>query len=705
MKRYMKYAAALIIAACTLPSCSSDEFASGNNMTCGEGAVTLSAKIATSDGTVVDEPAHIRIYNASGELVRHYTEAGMPEALQLMAGEYKAAVTVGEEIAASFDHKYYIGEKTFTVTANTTTEVAVTCKRVNVKAEVNFDPTIAENFGSTAKVWVAMATVDNQSNLGTGALDELEYTESKDGYFILPEGVTSLVYKFEGTHVDAKYGVDGVVTKTGYIEGLEVGCNTRMGFKFSPDAPGFIQIFDVVVDNSTEDIIDDIIWTNISIEANVNLEAVQTFIPGTTENLVYTVKTATGVKTATLRAGGITYNISTESVEGVTFAKDGSSATVTVTGDFFKMIGGGEQNLRLRVVDASNGELAAETPYRVQGLLPIEESDYDLWYNTVTLKAMVLDGSSNVTMKLGNKVMNATSVGNDVYSATFAPEWTETANGDNPSYYALVEGTGVFADNSYDCSATISGVEFTDSFSTNGGDVILNGNMEGNLSCFGTSNDNTTMWGSGNNSLKKGLCNAATFTGMEGSQCAKMSASETLGILASGNLFTGTFSMSGTSGTVGFGQKYTYTARPSALKFKYHATVGAVDITTADNGIFIEKGQPDQSSFYVCIIDWSARHNVTSGTGKPSGMWDPSTVTEMPNCGKIIAYGQMYVDTTTPGSSMVEANIPLRYYDTECAAPTGNYTIIIACATSRYGDYMNGCSKNVLYVDDFQWVY
>ena len=54
---------------------------------------------------------------------------------------------------------------------------------------------------------------------------------------------------------------------------------------------------------------------------------------------------------------------------------------------------------------------------------------------------------------------------------------------------------------------------------------------------------------------------------------------------------------------------------------------------------------------------------------------------------------------------MVEAEIPLLYYDTEASAPQGSYTIVISCSTSKYGDFMNGCTSNVLYVDDFQWVY
>lgn len=53
---------------------------------------------------------------------------------------------------------------------------------------------------------------------------------------------------------------------------------------------------------------------------------------------------------------------------------------------------------------------------------------------------------------------------------------------------------------------------------------------------------------------------------------------------------------------------------------------------------------------------------------------------------------------------MVEYEIPIVYYDTE-SKPSQTYSLIIACATSRYGDFMNGDKDNEIYVDDFQWSY
>lgn len=189
--------------------------------------------------------------------------------------------------------------------------------------------------------------------------------------------------------------------------------------------------------------------------------------------------------------------------------------------------------------------------------------------------------AGEVNFTLGDRSLRGTDAGENTYTATFEPEWTQTSNAENPSYpayYLPVESTGVFAGRDYTCSATIGGESFTGSFTAAAGQSIPGGDMEGNLSCFTTSNTNSTMWGSGNNSLKSGLCTKGQKSGMGGSQCAKMTASATLGILAAGNLFTGTFNMSGTTGSVGFGQKYAYTARPTALRFKYHAKVGTVDI-------------------------------------------------------------------------------------------------------------------------------
>ena len=293
-----------------------------------------------------------------------------------------------------------------------------------------------------------------------------------------------------------------------------------------------------------------------------------------------------------------------------------------------------------------------------------------------------------------------------ILTATIAPEWDTATNPKELTVYKLVPKKGFFAGHTYEFRLLVGGEETeTMEYAAPSGQIIPGGDMEGSPSCFTTNNKETETWGSGNNTAKSSLCTKATFEGMQGSQCAKLTASVTLKILASGNLFFGTFNFQGFTGpgTVGFGQKYNYTARPSALKVLYHATVGTVDQNKYNGPLAV--GEQDISQIFVCIVDWSARREVTSGLITPSGMWSPAEQRNLEGSGNIIAYGILPIDKTTAGNSLVPAEIPLLYYDKEAAAPTGKYTLVISCSTSAYGDYMNGCTENVLYVDDFEWVY
>lgn len=712
MKRQTLYtAAALALTAGVLAGCSKNDIDSQ----AGTGAVALhvSATRAGDDSaapSAYDPLAFqtIRIYNASDELLRRYTAASLPERLELLAGNYSVGVEVGEQVPASFEKKYYVGKQSFTVTAGQTAGVEVKCTRQNVMAKVAFDASIAEKFGTAVKVWVAAAAPEQSAELGKGSLDELTFTEAANGYFMLPEDVTTLVYKFEGTHSDPTVGNNGLITREGSLAGVSAGANCSMTFRYSEDAPGYIECFTIQVDDTTEDFTDDIVWTDITITGDgFNVEEQQDYIPGKSAAVTYQISNLTPIKDVMLYSGSTSYDLLDNTYPGITVDKTNDREMKVSLGDeFFSALGGGAQSLRLRVRDTSNGELSRTTPFRVQGLLPVGASDCDLWFNRVTLKALILDPeASDVTFKLGEKSAAGVAGEEGVYTATFEPEWTLTTNSENssyPSYYVPVAGTGIFAGQEYNYGVKIGSLDFSGSFTAASGPAIPNGDMEGSLSCFGTSNANTTMWGSGNNSFKQGLCTAGSFTGMGGSQCAKLSASQTLGVLAAGNLFTGTFRLSGTTGTVSFGQKYDYTARPKSLKFKYHATVGAVDINKYGT---IQTGEQDISTIYVAIVDWSARHVVTSGTSAPTGTWDPAAQTTLEGSGAIIAYGIMDITSTTVGEAMVEGEIPLRYYSTDTAAPAGNYTLVISCATSKYGDFMNGCSSNVLYVDDFTWGY
>lgn len=247
-------------------------------------------------------------------------------------------------------------------------------------------------------------------------------------------------------------------------------------------------------------------------------------------------------------------------------------------------------------------------------------------------------------------------------------------------------------------------------FTADEGAPMTDGSLESWRSAqqFPGSGTNYTFWGSGYNPFAKELCTRdEAMPGRVGTYCAKLSATyNTLAkVPAPGNLFTGDFAiqvLGGMGGNVSFGKKFAYNARPRAVRFKYHATIGEVNYNL--HGGKIPVGEMDKARIFVCIVDWTAQQKVFAGTKAPTGTWDPETQTEAAN-GPIIGYASKFIEETTQSDEMVEVILPINYYQDTAAAPDGKYNIVVSCSTSAYGDYMDACTTNVMYVDDFEWVY
>lgn len=337
--------------------------------------------------------------------------------------------------------------------------------------------------------------------------------------------------------------------------------------------------------------------------------------------------------------------------------------------------------------------------------------DADLWANTATLSIAAQPEATSVVLNYKRSAdtdWRPTTVApnsDGTYTATITPTWQSGTNDAGLEIHTIDASTGVFAGGTYDFQLIVDGATHTEgTFTTNNGSVIPFGGMEDSaMSCFTVKNETSDSWASGNNNFTKTLCTQGEFNGMGGSYCAKLTAGTTLSLLASGNLFTGTFNFVGTTGTVGFGQPYTWDARPTSLKVKYYAEkIGTVDVAKHP-GAPIGKDEQDVARIMVAIVDWNARHNVASGLSAPTGIWDPTKLTSTDE-GQIIAYGSMFIDSSSTGEAMIQATIPLHYYD-QTTKPSGQYSLVISCSTSAYGDYMVGCKSNVMYVDDFEWGY
>ena len=336
----------------------------------------------------------------------------------------------------------------------------------------------------------------------------------------------------------------------------------------------------------------------------------------------------------------------------------------------------------------------------------------DLWQNTGTVTALISadEYASGAALEYRIKgdtewqPMQESGYDAGILTATIAPEWKTETNPNGLTVYKLVPKKGLFAGHTYEFRLLVGGNEQGAplEYTAPAGNTIPNGDMEdASMSCWTQNNKTAEFWGSGNNTFTKGLCTQAPFAG--GTR-AKLQATSAVGVLASGNLFTGLFQKDLiTRGVVSFGQTYAWKARPRALKVQYFAEhIGPVDIDKKF-GAPIGMGDQDRARIMVAIVDWNTRREVGSGTEPPTGTWDPQEAASTEQ-GKIIAYGSLFIDESSTGDRMIDTQLELHFYDRE-AKPSGLYQLVISCSTSAYGDFMTGCKSNVLYIDNFEWAY
>lgn len=336
----------------------------------------------------------------------------------------------------------------------------------------------------------------------------------------------------------------------------------------------------------------------------------------------------------------------------------------------------------------------------------------DLWQNTGTVTALISadEYASGAALEYRIKgdtewqPMQESGYDAGILTATIAPEWKTETNPNGLTVYKLVPKKGLFAGHTYEFRLLVGGSEQGAplEYTAPAGNTIPNGDMEdASMSCWTQNNKTAEFWGSGNNTFTKGLCTQASFAG--GTR-AKLQATSAVGVLASGNLFTGLFQKDLiTRGVVSFGQTYAWKARPRALKVQYFAEhIGPVDIDKKF-GAPIGMGDQDRARIMVAIVDWNARREVGSGKEPPTGTWDPQEAASTEQ-GKIIAYGSLFIDESSTGDRMIDTELELHFYDRE-AKPSGLYQLVISCSTSAYGDFMTGCKSNVLYIDNFEWAY
>lgn len=387
-------------------------------------------------------------------------------------------------------------------------------------------------------------------------------------------------------------------------------------------------------------------------------------------------------------------------------------------------------DFKFTVTDNAGQETDITLKYVKTVVSPITyNNDADLWANTAsfTLSNIPADATS-VSVQYKKSTASDTEwqtaeITDNNTKAEIKPDWGTqftaadwtTPNTVQP-FWRITEGTGVFANNTYDYKLIVDGTEYKGQFTTKTDQIIPEGNMENtDLPCFILQDASKTSetWGSGNNKVISACWLCQQADGNSG-KCAYLTSGTQNTflygkLLTAGNLFFGQFTQNGTGGDVRFGQIYPWKSRPSAMRVSYKAEVDDVDYVNTTTTVNIPKNSPDKARIFVAVVDWTGPHTVTSTleikSGLPAtvvGSWDPETTTD-PGEGKIIGYGSLWIEKGKTDWQTID--IPINYYDKTAKPTDGKYSLVISCACNAYGEFFNGCSTNKLWVDDFEWVY
>ena len=671
----MKKIFAILGAVLVLASCSKDIDPSVE-MATNEGAVRFGVTIAED---MQEKSAIIKIYKVEGEeqqLVRRYEALGdVPEYLSLLNGNYVAKVQVGEKNITSFDEKYYIGEQPFVIEAGIVTPVTVDCQLQSTIVKVNYDATVAEKLNEGYFTNVSIAELYDAEGIATGDIHSLRYEETKEGYFILPAEHTSLFWHFEGTHP-----VEGDIVKEAVIENVKPAAKYTITLKYSKDAPGNL-VLEATVDESIEEVDDTLIFSPDPTVMGDGFNEKETQLSTTART--YNVSSLANITTMTITLGDEEFDLINGTTEGISVVKsDDMNYKVSIAPEFFNITTGGAHNVEFNILDVDGGKLKKAINYNVQGIMALGAEDYSLWFGTATFKANIVDAA-------------ATSV-KIAYSADGA-SWTEmdAVAAGNGIYTA--QSTDFACEKSYTYKLIVGGVEYgkTLALTTAAGAQIPNGDMERWHTASWVlpyGKGDSPFWLTGN---EGGAMVSATLTqssddvrpGSAGTKSAYLKSQYAsmmgIGKFAAGNLFTGTFALSGMDGIVTFGRDFAFTAKPKSMSFWMKNNEGTIN----------QGSQASGSDIYTVMVI------ITDGTTYSVNTKDESTflkVDKLDSIPGVIGYG--YISNTDSRAEWTEETINIIYReDMKTVKPK---KLVVSFTPSGYGDYFCGSTDSWMYVDD-----
>ena len=651
----------------------------------GEGAVKMSVALAAD--VADDQTISIKIYKVDDlgerQLVRRYTSLNdVPDYLSLLADDYVAVVEVGEKRVASFDEKCYRGETEFTISGGNVENVTVDCQLLSTIAAVEYDATIAEKLSAGYNTIIAVADSYDAQAVKTGDVHSLKYTESKEGYYLMPEAQTTLAWHFEGKHP-----AEGDIVAEGVIENVKASAKYTVKLKYSKDADGML-VISATVDETIEEFDDNISFSPdpTIVGDGFAIENVQSSVSGA---LTYNVAALANIKIMKLTADNVTFDLLSADVDGVTVVKtDDLNYKITIDEAFFVNVPGGQSAITFYIEDVDGGKLTKDVVYDAQGVMPLTSSDYDLWTGDVTFSANVLSSASSV--KIAYRLAGG--------------EWSElTATAAGEGVYTA-SATGFAAEKQYEYKLILDSATKGKAlnYATEAGSQVPNSDMEhwyqnGSAAYYPFLQGAQAFWLTGNDGSQKANVNLTVPStdvrpGSTGTYSAYLQSVKAavggIGKFAAGNLFTGTFSMKGLNGLVGFGRDFTFNAKPKSFSVWLKNKAGNINENSGSPASGLDVNQ-----VMVILTTWDEAHVVDTSNTDTFISYDMLGTME-----GVVAYGTYRTQETK--ESWYEQTIDLTYVSD--VKPT---KVVISFASSAYGDYFCGSTESYMYVDDMRFNY
>lgn len=738
--------------ACLCLACSRDDRA----LLDGEGTLRLRAQVndevqiisragapegETSPEEELKKNCRVRIYKGEKLIYKH---AGWDATLQepglsLSSGAYRVRITSGDSVDASFDKKYYEGNKSFEICQAQTTPVEVVCNVMNTLAKVVFDASL-EPYLEKGEVSVAV-------DVDGGSLTypyQKEAAEAKTGYYSLPQGKEYLICTFTGV---AKNGRK--FTQTNRIESAKKSTLYTLTYKISdletpaPPTDEGGAFIDLKVDetplakkeeeiliyqrpqfravNQSEEVDMKQPWfleLNSQIQPEVKI---YTSTPLAEASVTSEVFTKLGLASAELnlmdeatRAALLEKGITVTSQEKLLTMSWGNSLHELLKEE-------GEHHIIYKATDtAVEGNAAARTN-TIDWTISVSNANicavkipypYQIWADRVTLYAEVINGRTlapdaqlsfryrKKSEQTWNEAIPA-KLGEDQKTIT-----SDEIKGLTPGTtyeYQVLEGDKV---SNQTCEFTTeAALQLPNSgFENWSGDSpkLIHGSGE------------EMFWDSGNHgsaTLKENVTTPDGSVKHGGNYSAKLESKFVafwgIGKFAAGNLFIGDYlKTDGTDGILGIGRPMgkdasgrPVTSRPLALRGYIKYISGKVDYGKEQ----IPNGSQDIGIIYMALTD---------GEGKAyeNSHWSFIIKTKEKlffdkNAADVIAYGEKTWEQSTEGEGMIPFEIRFDYNAKQDGKTRIPNRILIVAAASKFGDYFQGSTGSKMWLDDLELIY